>query len=292
MTTTLAWRMRCLGAALALVIGSAATPPQLWAQGRARTPQVAASIIPEARSIRPGTPLRVAIRLVVAPGWHIYWTNPGESGLPTTVRWQGPAGFVAGPLRWPYPQRKQVGGLVVHAYQGEVVLLGEVYPPSGVAAGQHAEIAAQVRWGVCREVCIPQAVRLSFRLPVRDRVPRLDPRWQPIATAAAHRFPQALPGWRLAAQWDADALHLRVDPPASGELPGGLLTFFPDDASLLPAAVAVRPERGRGGVVLRLNGADVGPEVSRLQGVLVADAGWGPSGRIRALRVDVPLGRP
>ena len=29
-----------------------------------------------------------------APGWHGYWLNPGDAGLPMDVKWQLPAGFV------------------------------------------------------------------------------------------------------------------------------------------------------------------------------------------------------
>lgn len=58
------------------------------------------------------------------------------------------------------------------------------------------------------------------------------------------------------------------------------------------ALVVVQPERGRGGAVLHLDGAEAGPGALRVRGVLVAASGWDPSGWIRALRVDVPLERP
>lgn len=151
-------------------------PASLAGQARARTPQVEARLIPEVRSIQPGTPFPVALRLSVAPGWHIYAKDPGEVGLPTTVRWEGPAGFRAAPLRaaprrWPPPERKELESLTFYAYQGEVVLLGEIRPPADLATGGRAEIAAQVGWGVCREVCIPQEVRLSVVLPVVHKAP-------------------------------------------------------------------------------------------------------------------------
>ena len=34
----------------------------------------------------------VALRLKMAEGWHTYWQNPGDSGLPTTLTWTLPAG--------------------------------------------------------------------------------------------------------------------------------------------------------------------------------------------------------
>lgn len=280
------------GLALVLAIGLHAMPSVLMGQTRARTPHVTASILPEARSFRPGAPLRVAIRLSIAPGWHIYWTNPGESGVPTTVRWEGPPGFAVGPLRWPYPVRKEFGGLVVHAYEDEVVLMGEVHPPADLAVGGHAEVSAWIRWGVCRDVCIPQEVRLSFRLPVRDGPPRAHPRWAATAAAAAPSLPQTLRGWKVGARWHREELELRIEPPPGADLPHGPLTFFPENPTLLGAAATAELERDGEGGVLPLKGADRSAGAPRLRGILVAASGWGSSRRFPALRVDVPLEMP
>lgn len=283
--------MRLLAGALLVASGSLLGPPSGYAQAGARTPQVTGTIIPETRSIRPGSPLRVAIRLVVAPGWHIYWTNPGESGLPTTVRWIGPAGFAAGPVRWPYPERKEVAGIVFHAYEGEVVLLGEIHPPPGLSPGKEVEISAHLRWGVCREVCIPQEIRLSLSLPTTDRPASPNVRWGRVAAAAHRRIPQSIPGWTLRASREAEGLVVRVAHPEEGRLPRGTLTFFPEDAAVLPAAVALAPRREGGELVIRIEAADLPAEgtTHRLRGILVAPSGWDGAGRLRALRVDVPI---
>lgn len=281
-------RKRSLLVLLLLVIGCVVVPSSLRGQVRARTPQVTAEVIPAVRSVQPGTPLRVAIRLSVAPGWHTYWKNPGESGLPTTVRWTGPAGFRAGPIQWPYPERKELAGVVVHAYEGEVILLGELYPPPDLS-GRDADLAARIRWGVCREVCIPQEVQLSFSLPIMDRAPRPNPRWGRVVAAAA-RIPRSAAGWTLRAQREEDGLFLRVTPPEGVKLPGGPLTFFPEDPLVLSAAISAVPEFARGGLLLRIDGAKPGSETAPLlRGVLVAPSGWDAAGRFRALQVNVPI---
>ena len=53
------------------------------AQGR----HVAVSLIAETRSIVPGRSFHVALRQQIEAGWHTYWLNPGDSGLPTKVDW-------------------------------------------------------------------------------------------------------------------------------------------------------------------------------------------------------------
>lgn len=264
-------------------------PASLGGQARTRTPQVEAVLVPQTRSIQPGEPVRMAIRLSVAPGWHIYWTNPGESGLPTTVRWRGPTGFQVGPTRWPYPERQGLASLVTHTYEGEVVLLTDLHPSADLRGGGRAELVAQVGWGVCRDVCIPQEVRLSVDLPVRDRTPRPNPRWHAVAAEAAPRLPQSLAGWTLGARVEGEEIRLHIVPPAGNPGSGEPLTFFPDDPDVLLAAVSAVPERDGDGWILRLPGMEPGPEPpARLRGVLVGHAGWG----FRALRVDVPVKTP
>ena len=44
-------------------------------------------------SVAAGEPLWVGLDLSLAPGWHSYWRTPGDSGLPTTIRWKLPEGF-------------------------------------------------------------------------------------------------------------------------------------------------------------------------------------------------------
>lgn len=263
-------------------------PSPVRGQAQSRTPQVTATIIPEATSIQPGSPLRVAIRLVVAPGWHVYWSNPGESGLPTTLRWTGPAGFTAGPVQWPYPERKELGGLVVHAYEGEVVLLGEIHPTAKLSPDKEVEIAAHMRWGVCREVCIPQELRLSFRLPVKSGVPRTNRRWSRAAATASPRIPRSLPGWTLRARREARKVRLSIEVPQGEKLPSGPLTFFAENPALLPAAVSAVPEWVDSTFVLLLD-IPSGRAAARLRGVLVASSAWDPEGQVRALRVDIPI---
>src|SRR5207253_8288967 len=43
---------------------------------------VTADLVAEAASITPNATLWVDLQLAIKPGWHVYWQNPGDSGLP------------------------------------------------------------------------------------------------------------------------------------------------------------------------------------------------------------------
>lgn len=123
---------------------------------------VHASLIFDRPSIQPvgdeNVPdLQAGILLRIDPGWHIYWRNSGESGLPTKVSWELPADWRAGALQWPIPQRfREQGQITTFGYTGEVLLSADLFAPNvNSSSMQQASIGAVVRWLACKDVCIP-----------------------------------------------------------------------------------------------------------------------------------------
>ena len=41
-----------------------------------------ATLVSDTDAVAPGKPFRVGLRLRLAPGWHTYWQNPGDAGVP------------------------------------------------------------------------------------------------------------------------------------------------------------------------------------------------------------------
>lgn len=50
-------------------------------------------------------PFIAVIHLRLTSDWYLYWTNPGDAGLPLAVRWKLPEGFRAGELKLRLPKR-------------------------------------------------------------------------------------------------------------------------------------------------------------------------------------------
>src|SRR5690606_29150088 len=70
------------------------------------TPRVRAELVAHApQGVAPGEPLWLGLLITHQPGWHTYWKNPGDSGLPTEMAWQLPAGLDAGEIAWPVPEK-------------------------------------------------------------------------------------------------------------------------------------------------------------------------------------------
>ncbi len=128
---------------------------------------VRVDLLADASAVRPGQPFTVAVRFAIDPGWHIYWTHPGDSGLPTRVTLGLPPGFTASPVRFPVPTVITLPGPIVnYGYEAEAVLLATVQPPANLPAGQVLLVAADVDYLVCKDVCLPGKARPGMRLSV------------------------------------------------------------------------------------------------------------------------------
>ena len=110
---------------------------------------------------RPGTTVWVAIRQVIAPGWHTYWRNPGDSGLATSVSWDMPKGVTAGEPQWPTPERFTTGPIVNYGYSGEATLLVPLAIAPDAVIGR---ARANVFLLECAQMCIPEQVALDLDL--------------------------------------------------------------------------------------------------------------------------------
>ena len=125
---------------------------------------VTASLISDVSAIQPGQKFRVGILYKIEPGWHIYWKYSGDSGIPTKIEWQLPAGFKVGDLQWPLPIRdKEPGGLEVFDYTSDVLLFADVQAPAVLPSGPIA-IQAKTDWLVCQNLCVPGKAQLSLNL--------------------------------------------------------------------------------------------------------------------------------
>ena len=138
------------------------SPAQLY-QGQRL---VEASLLADTTAIVPGQPFRLGLLLRMAPGWHTYWENPGDSGLATTFDPQIPEGFTASPISWPLPKRLvEPGDIQVYAYKGEVLLVRTITPPAAIETTA-ITIPAKSSWLVCEAICIPGKADVQLTLPV------------------------------------------------------------------------------------------------------------------------------
>lgn len=125
---------------------------------------VTTELVASSRTAEPGKPVTLALRFKLAPGWHIYWLNPGDSGMATAPRLKLPEGWTASDWQFPIPVKfDQPGGYVGYGYKDEVTLLVEVTPAASFTQGT-ATLGVHVDYLVCEAVCLPGDASLEVTL--------------------------------------------------------------------------------------------------------------------------------
>ena len=119
----------------------------------------------------PGGEVELAIHMRTNPGWHGYWLNPGDAGLPMEVKWQLPPGFSVGSLRYPVPTRLTVAGIMNYVYETDYAVLVRLKVPPGVTGT--IPIRAEAHWLACTDtICVPEQGELALDLPVGRGTPQ------------------------------------------------------------------------------------------------------------------------
>jgi len=212
---------------------------QTLASAVVSTPQLRAELVVHApQGVQAGQPMWVGLQLTHQPEWHTYWRNPGDSGLPTQLELNLPAGITAGQVQWPLPQKLKAGSLTNYGFDKTVLLavpltVSTQFKPN---TAQTLDIQLHANWLVCRLECIPQEGDFALRIPVNSS-------FAPHATAFSALLaeqPKPLPDVKATTRFEAQRLALQVSGlPTS--LHGKTLSVFPDTAELVASATEQHP---------------------------------------------------
>ncbi len=250
---------------------------------------VRARLISEVESVQPGGPFVVGLLLEVEKGWHTYWKNPGDSGMPARIEWDLPDCFLVSETQWPYPERFEMADLVSYGYEGEVVLLTKFEAPPTLIPGSKIEISAHLEYLVCKDECVSGQEDLSLVLPVKDQNPKKEIRWASLFDRTRKNLPQFFEEWKINASLDNKVIFIHILPPVSFIRQIRDILFFPEQEGIIQYAEPQLIKKVRQGYMIEIKRSKISAAVpSRLQGVLYSPSGWDEAGQIKALRVDVP----
>ena len=131
-----------------------------------KTGQAEVELLAEKTTLVAGEKNVIGLSIKHAPHWHTYWKNPGDSGYPTKVTWDVPAGYGVGEFDWPTPKRLATGPIVNFGYEGEVLLPVTISVPRAAKVGESVTLKGKAEWLVCKDVCIPEEGEVSVTLSV------------------------------------------------------------------------------------------------------------------------------
>ena len=170
-------RLAAVAASLLLAVGAAAAEGPVVA-----TDNVEARLVAEANAVAPGATILVGLHKIIRPGWHTYWLNPGDSGLPTKLSWTLPPGVNVSEIEWPAPHRIEIGTLVNYGYSDELLLPVQLRLPADLPAGSNVPVTVKASWLICQEECIPGDATFTLQIPTGEQSTP-DPRFASLFVA-------------------------------------------------------------------------------------------------------------
>jgi DsbC/DsbD-like thiol-disulfide interchange protein len=228
----------------------------------AQAPDTKVSLMAESNPAKTGSSILIGIHFQLPAGWHMYWVNPGDAGQPPSVQWSLPSGWTAGELQWPVPKRLVNAAGVDYGYEGEVTLLTPM--KVGSSGG---DLTANLRWLVCKEVCVPQKGSAKTSLRVGDSAVNVSGK-QAIDAAKA-RLPEAMPvKWKVNAFQNPRQLVLNFRPGIKVQQ----ALFFPEQREIIENAAPQKLSSTSYAAQLSLQKSVAGKKVARIKGVLVVNA--------------------
>jgi thiol:disulfide interchange protein DsbD len=189
------------------------------------SPQSTSELLSEVRSIAPGKPFTLALRLSHPDKWHSYYLNTGGVELPPSINWSLPEGFLAGPIQWPVPSVKDGFFGKSFVMEGEPVLLVEITPPAGLATGEKVTLKAEASWQICEESCINEEASFTLSLPVAAAA-EIDEAQAAMFQQARASQPVKPVGWTISADSADGGILLTIE--TDGSLTSDPVDFVPD----------------------------------------------------------------
>jgi len=253
---------------------------------------VTVDMVSDVLTLAPRETFWVGLKLEMDEGWHTYWRNSGDSGMPTSVRWDLPEGFKAGGIHWPVPQKFNYSdGLTGYGYEGEVILLTELTAPAKLEAGGEVTIRAKVKWLSCAEICVPGSSGFAITFRVGDGDPEIRDDVRALFDAQREKWPVKNADWDIEASGRENDFMLRL---ISRQGQKNIITsveFFPYRNDLIDHAARQEfIDDDSGTFTLILIRANLSNEwVQNLTGVLVMNQIAPIGEKTQGIYVDIPV---
>lgn len=162
-----------------------------------RAAHTTARLVLSHESARPGETITAGVHLKMDKGWHTYWRNGGDSGMPTSIEWSLPKGVTTGEIQWPLPEKYSIKDETTFIYHDDVVLLVPITLAADAPAGK-LELKAKVAWLECEQACVPGNANVSASLTVGESKPSGEAM---LLSDWKAKVPQPKPGLAASAAW-------------------------------------------------------------------------------------------
>lgn len=232
---------------------SLATPETTVADSSGR-PVITTRLIGSHTGARAGQTINLAWEFNLAPHWHIYWKNAGDSGLPPELTAE--SGSV-GPFSFPTPRVIRIPPLTNYGYENTVTFTLPYTVPDNLEEGDHTLLFSG-NFLYCNEVCLPGTVKLELPLTIAGKPE------ENTAYHADNNLPQPMPeGASASAESKTYTLYLPEELKNSADA-----HFIPSEDGLIDDSAE---QKKANGTLTLVKDPESALKVESLNGILLAE---------------------
>jgi len=108
-------------------------------------------------------PHQLALNIHLDKGWHTYYKDPGESGLPPRFDWSHSTNAKNFKItNWPEPLKIKEFGFKINGYKDNVILPITFETPN---PSEPTTINLTANIMICNDICIPETLEASLKIP-------------------------------------------------------------------------------------------------------------------------------
>lgn len=208
----------------------------------------------------------IGLKFNMDENWHLYWKNPGDSGMAPSVSWALPEGVTIEEVVWPYPKRVEDNSIVSFVYGEDVTLLARVTPQRAFTDSAPLTIAVTVNWVACsNDNCQPGISNATLTLPLVEQAKKGE--WHKLLNQAITLLPSK--EGKMKVERNDTHLQFALTPSQAFPFPIEKAYFSPDNEGTVDIhTAAVMLPTDNDDILLTLKEENPGM-ASALKGVLV-----------------------
>lgn len=157
-----------------------------------KTEHVSLMLTPEYQALTPDTAnLTLIAEINIAPDWHIYWDNPGDTGDPTSLTYYDSPYYTESENIHTAPEKSVFNDLITTYVYRRKFYYKTVFDLKNLKENSKLPFSAVLSYTVCRKECLPETIMLDLNLPVKQQQEK-NPAFLRTLLLAENTFPLPL----------------------------------------------------------------------------------------------------
>lgn len=232
--------------------------------------------------------IQLGLLIQLAKDWHIYWKNPGDTGIPTTIEWKVPKDFKLLNKHWSIPKAFEFDGLVSYGYEDQVLFIAELQIPNNTSESE-INLSVKIESLICKDVCIPFDTLINYQLDLRKSF-MPDEYIADLFTKTINELPVPVESNFITARNYSDKVYLRIDDSSNITFDKSNIFFLPYENGLFANTIKQLVEKGESFSELVIEADQFRTtEPEELYGLLIFSSDQSGNYKSKAYEIKIPI---